>query len=559
MLTVREAIGMALPAGTRVAGGGSGLGREVAWARVVRAAPPLFEGIEEGDLVLLSLELVGLVDDLLSPQAIVQEMAQMGVAAVAMSGGLPPDLEAEAEKEGVPLLEMPAGTSLREVEKAVIRLVLNRRAELDQRGVQIYRQLAQCITTGQGLDAIVATLSQITGKAVALQDHTLRIKHVCCQPGTPPACEELPSLLGTQGWAGEWPQGHVLVSTSPPIARFSLPNSGIARYSSQVIVYDYVVGYVSVVAPENDLTDIDWVAVGRAASVCAIEMTKEHAVVEAENRTRGELVDSLLSHDSLNDEILAERATGLGFDLSQARLAVVFGFDRASFDGAPAAGDRAAAAVLREEIATREPRSLIKVREGNVVAFLPVTFVESNGQAPPGGTSGANSSPGLARTRRQVEAIRQHGMRRLRGTVTAGVGRMGRGASGLRKSFREAEQALSIGQRLLGGNRTTSYDELRVYRLLLPLVGSGEMRAFSDEVLGRLIEYDGKHSGELVRTLEAFFACDGNLQRAADTLYLHRNTLSYRLERIEEIAGVSLRDPDDRLCLQLALKIRDLE
>jgi purine catabolism regulator len=104
-----------------------------------------------------------------------------------------------------------------------------------------------------------------------------------------------------------------------------------------------------------------------------------------------------------------------------------------------------------------------------------------------------------------------------------------------------------------------SFEQLRIYRLLFPLAGTGELRSFYEETLGRLVEYDAKHSGELVRTLEVFFASDGNLQRAADTLYLHRNTLSYRLERIEEISGLSLRDPEDRLCLQLALKMKDLD
>jgi purine catabolism regulator len=299
------------------------------------------------------------------------------------------------------------------------------------------------------------------------------------------------------------------------------------------------------------------VAVGRAASVCAIEMAKEHAVVEAENRTRGELVDSLLANDPVGEEALAERAQSLGFDLNQPTVAVVFGYERGPRGDATGANERGTVGILREEIATREPQALLKTREASVVAFLPlgpgeVDEVSLERRASQNGT-------GLERVRRRVDGIRQHAMRRLRGSLAVGIGRPGRGVAGIRKSFREAEQALSISQRLLGGNRTTSFDELRIYRLLLPLVGTGELRSFSEEVLGRLVEYDGKHSGELVKTLEVFFASDGNLQRAADTLYLHRNTLAYRLERIEEIAHVDLRDPDDRLCLQLALKIRGLD
>lgn len=558
MLTVREACSLALPAGTRVAGGGSGLGREVAWARVLRAQPPALEGVEEGDMALLSLEMLGLADELLSPGTMVREMAHLGVAAAAIVGEVPAELGAVADEVGLPLLALPASASLREVEKAVIRLLLNRRAELEERGVQMYRRLAQCITMGKGLDAIVATLGEITGKAVALQDHTLRLKLAFVPPGFYPGEPEISSMLESPAWHGEWPQGHALVSTAPPIARFALPDLGVARYSSQVIVYDYVVGYVSVLAPEEELSDIDRVAVGRAASVCAIEMAKEHAVVEAENRTRGELMDSLLANDATAEEALAERALGLGFDLEQPVVAVVFGYERGQRGTASGPSERGVTGILREEVATREPQALLKTRDTSVIALLPLGPGEAD-SALLERRAGQNGPSGFERVRRRVENIRQHALRRVRGSLAAGIGRPGQGVAGVRKSFREAEQALSISQRLLGGNRTTAFDELRIYRLLLPLVGSGELRSFSDEVLGRLVDYDGKHSGELVKTLEVFFASDGNLQRAADALFLHRNTLAYRLERIEEIAKVDLRDPDDRLCLQLALKIRDLD
>jgi len=558
MITVREALNLALPSATLVVGGSTGLGREVAWARVVRTQPPAFEGLEEGDMALLSLELIGLVDDLPSPAMLMSGLAELGVAAVAVVGSIPPGMASAADEVGLPLLALPPGASLREVEKAVIRAVLNHRAEMEQRGVQMYRQLAQCITAGKGIDAIVNTLSQITGKAVALQDHSFRLRQSACPAGVTPNAGQLPALLETDGWTGEWPQGHALVSTAPPIAKFSLPAAGIARYSAPVIVYDCIVGYISVVGTETVLNEIDRVAVGRAASVCAISMAQEHAVVEAENRTRGELIDNLLTGDGIGEEALAGRAAGLGYDLAAPAVVLVFARDQAVRGAVPPAAERGLASVLREEITAREPRSLFKARDASVVVVLPLPAVEAD-EAGDGHGPGEAEAAAFERLRRTAEEVRQRAMRRLPGSLSVGIGRPGCGVAGIRKSFREAEQALSIAQRFLSGNRATSFDELRIYRLLYPLSGTGELRAFHDELLGRLLEYDAKHSGELIRTLEVFFACDGNLQRAADTLYLHRNTLSYRLERIEEISGLSLRDPEDRLCLQLALKIRDLD
>jgi purine catabolism regulator len=75
-------------------------------------------------------------------------------------------------------------------------------------------------------------------------------------------------------------------------------------------------------------------------------------------------------------------------------------------------------------------------------------------------------------------------------------------------------------------------------------------------VLGTLLEYDSAHDTELVPTLEAFFAHHGNVSQTAEALYLHRNSLMYRLDRAGEISGLNLDDVDDRFSLQLALRLR---
>jgi PucR family transcriptional regulator, purine catabolism regulatory protein len=560
VVTVREALNLALPEKTRVLAGAAGLARDVAWARVIRAQPPVFEGLEAGDMVLLTPDLLEAVAELLSPSMLIAELAELEVAAIALLGELPTDAGAAADEHALPLLALPAGASLREVEKAVIRLVLNHRAEIEARGVQMYRQLAQCITAGQGIDDILGTLAQITGKTVVLQDHAFRLRSSAGPANFVTVEEQLDGLLALVDWEGGWPQGEALVSTAPPIAKFSLSERGLGRYSAPIIVYDCIVGYVSILGPEADLNELDRVAVGRAASVCAIEMTKERAVVEAENRTRGEFIDSLLSDGPANEEALAERATTLGYDLSHSAVALVFGLDRpldAAGNTVPRAasgGERALIGVVREETNARGTRGLLKGRDSSVVVLLPLR--EKDLTEP--GAEPQNGRASSDRLRKRVEEVRQQAMRRLNEPVSVGIGRPSRGVAGIRASFQEAEQALSIAQRLFGGNRTVSFDELRVYGLLFPLHSSGELRRFHDEILGKLVEYDAKHSGELVRTLETFFACDGNLQRTADTLYLHRNTLAYRLERIEDISNLSLRDQDDRLCLQLALKIKDI-
>jgi purine catabolism regulator len=121
-----------------------------------------------------------------------------------------------------------------------------------------------------------------------------------------------------------------------------------------------------------------------------------------------------------------------------------------------------------------------------------------------------------------------------------------------RDSFRQAGQALEMSRRL-GSQTPRYYPDLSVYRLLVQLEHHPDLHAFREEILGSLLTYEG--GGDFIKTLEAYFEHHGNLSQAADALYVHRNTLTYRMERISEITGLDLDFPETRLAIQLALRI----
>ena len=132
---------------------------------------------------------------------------------------------------------------------------------------------------------------------------------------------------------------------------------------------------------------------------------------------------------------------------------------------------------------------------------------------------------------------------------------MAKNLQSIPQSFREAQQALEIGRRLFGEDKLHSFARLGVYRLLFYLDGQSELTDFYQETLGPLLHQDARNEGALIETLEGFFRCNGNLSETARTMHLHRNSLLYRLGRIEELLGHSLEDPELRLSLQIALKI----
>src|SRR5579864_3472319 len=78
-------------------------------------------------------------------------------------------------------------------------------------------------------------------------------------------------------------------------------------------------------------------------------------------------------------------------------------------------------------------------------------------------------------------------------------------------------------------------------------------------VLGPLLDYDARHHGDLVRTVEVLAGCGWSASRAARRLFLLRNSVLYRRARIEEILGRSLDDPEQRLLLTVAVRLHRRE
>ena len=92
--------------------------------------------------------------------------------------------------------------------------------------------------------------------------------------------------------------------------------------------------------------------------------------------------------------------------------------------------------------------------------------------------------------------------------------------------------------------------------LLLATVPGSVLRSFRQRMLGPLVAYDQRHRAELLPTLREFLACSGSWNVCATTMYVHVNTVRYRIRRIEELTGRDLSSLDDQVDFFLALRIR---
>jgi hypothetical protein len=133
-----------------------------------------------------------------------------------------------------------------------------------------------------------------------------------------------------------------------------------------------------------------------------------------------------------------------------------------------------------------------------------------------------------------------------------------RTARELGHGLHEAEQALEVARRLDIADRPLAFEHLGVYRILLDGGGSQHRHDFVEDALGPLGRYDAEHGTALFTTLRAYVEADYNANETARRLYVHSNTLAYRLRTIRRLLGGDPARGDLRLTVELALKLKDL-
>lgn len=127
--------------------------------------------------------------------------------------------------------------------------------------------------------------------------------------------------------------------------------------------------------------------------------------------------------------------------------------------------------------------------------------------------------------------------------------------SELVNSFQQADFALKLAVK--NGHSLLRYSELGIYKLL-QMNNKGMLLSYYHEVLGVLENYDGLNGTNYMDILRLYLKQDESVQSVANLMYVHRNTINYKLKKIEEIIGMDLSLEENRVRIVLAFKILDI-
>jgi DNA-binding PucR family transcriptional regulator len=375
-----------------------------------------------------------------------------------------------------------------------------------KRSMDIHKRLTQATLDGKGQEGIAKAIFELTSYPVAVEDRYGNLR----------------------AWAG--PNRPEPYPKDPPAKREQLlrrlfrdPRAmrdggrllALARARGDLL------GVLVLIDPSGTAGEHELVALEHGATVLAMELAHLRSVAESELRLRRDLVEALLS--GTEEESVLAYAQGLGYDLQRPHWVIVAeGRGRTRDDEFFFHSIRRAA----RELSVGE---LIVSRKGAIVI--------------------------LANRQVDWEEFRQTILRELGGgRCRLGIGAQGGKPADFVRSYREALLALKMLRSYSHDDRSLSFDASGVYRLLCGVEDLAHVDGFVREWLGKLIDYDTQKGSDLVKTLSHYLEYGGSCDSAAGTLFVHRSTVKYRLQRVREITGFDLNDPNVRFNLQLSTR-----
>ncbi|SMB92242.1 purine catabolism regulatory protein [Desulfonispora thiosulfatigenes DSM 11270] len=126
----------------------------------------------------------------------------------------------------------------------------------------------------------------------------------------------------------------------------------------------------------------------------------------------------------------------------------------------------------------------------------------------------------------------------------------------LNRSFITAKETLSVQQKAKHTD-ILFYNNLHIYRIIPLLDKQDFINELITDYLQPIIEYDHQHDGKLIQTLKVFLECNCNKQETAQRLYVVRQTLYNRIQKIEELLGTDFLLPEKRVMIEIALYTYD--
>lgn len=458
-----------------------------------------------------------------------------------------------------PLIRLRPDVSYIQIFRAIYGELLNRQAAILKRSEVIFNRFTELIVKGRDSRAIAESLYEVIGDPVLVLD--ARLSRNLAWGGPFSVAQSVARRMKSAQVA----QGIVeRASDSGPMAiqvAEGCEDGGrktgrepLRLYVTPVRPGGELARFLVVAETRKPIDEIALMAMKHAVTALSFSVLRERAVLETERRLTTNILDDLLLGAPVPPDVIIERGDALGMDLRRRRVVFfVSPLARDETDESPILPESGAVTRRREAILRAVESAMRHIDHTAVVAGRAdgvVVLPSFMGNMP------------LDEVRLRARDLAAGLEARLNGKLGGiplliGVGALVADTFDLKWSYESARWVIGMAEKIGRLKGVMEFDAMGVYRLAAGPLNQDLLNRFVEDTLSTLQREGGAEHADLLHTLEAFLDCRESFVATAEKLYVHPNTVKYRIDKVRQMFPLDpLANPEFRLALHLALKLR---
>lgn len=560
VLTIKDLLTIQSIDGIKIIAGEQGINNIISIVNIMEN-PDAFDWLSSNELLLSTGYIFK--DNPELQNKIIKELAEINCSGLVIKmhryfDQIPQNMIDHANKYGLPLLALPFEYTLSKVIAIINEKASGRYDLLNRKTLDMHNALFRIALEGGGLDRIASELSETINNPILILDqdwHLLHYTEIWHNPIPLDSCLTLIKNrpVFTRDFTESIPRNISQIKKS--IKRiYHAKDDEIKCRILPVAVANHIYGYIVVWQTVWELTEFDYIVLEQASTIVALERIKAREIEEVKLKIRQDFFDDLLTGKITSADSLQTLCDLHGLQSSYMYFCMVINIEPVELENLEDIIDRkyeldriAKKCVdLVYDHSSKAPGEITCFYRNNRIIIL----IGQNEQKPVVSASEAKQFANELYSA-LVDKIKKT-------LFFIGIGRQYKNIASLHKSFSEAHEAIRLMQKFNSKGDVSHFDDYSVYHFLDSNIKDIELEDFFLKRLGKLYEHDQEFGTSLMVTLDNYFLYNQNVSEAAKAMFIHRNTFIYRIEKIKEILNMDLKNSEELLQIQLALKIGKL-
>ncbi|WP_342599146.1 PucR family transcriptional regulator ligand-binding domain-containing protein [Psychrobacillus sp. FSL H8-0483] len=556
MLKVQDLLEIKAIDGLKIVAGVEGVQNHISIVNILEN-PDAFDWLSPNELLLSTGYIFKDNEEL--QNKIIKELSEINCAGLVIKmkryfDKLPQNMIDEANKYGLPLLELPIGYTLSNVISIINEKASGRYDLLNRQTLDMHNLFFSITLEGGGISRISSMLSGTINNPILIVDKNWKLLHYSEHEDNHFSLQESLDLksnkpIFTKEFIDTIPNN--LNEMKKSIKRiYNLNGKKIICRVLPIAVSQDLYGYIIIWQTVRNLIEFDYIILQQASTIIALERIKAKEIEEVKLKIRHDFYDDLLSGKITSSETLQTLCDLHGLNSNYMYYCMVINIEVKEVDKFE---DMIIGKYKMDNIA----QSCVEiVYEKSYKANGEITcFYRNNRIIVLVGQNEERQPISVSEAKQYATELHDELGKRIKKTFLIGIGQQYQEIKSLYKSFSEANEMIRLMQHMNEKNEVSHFEDYSVYHLLDSNISSSELEDFFQKCLGKIYEHDKLHTTSYISTLENYFNNNQNVSETSKAMYLHRNTLIYRIEKIKEILNTDLKNSEELLRIQIALKI----